>query len=117
MIINDHWIRCQPLSHAKKRKTPIDKGNNDIKNTNDDGKTIINNTQGNSKPTNKTDHKIQRNLGARLNLRETRDNNNKLTIDANRATPPEVNEINTKNIMVTLLLKKALSSPVPSVTD
>ena len=34
----------------------------------------------------------------------TGDNNNKLTIDANRATPAEVHKINTKNKMVTLLL-------------
>ena len=49
-------------------------GNIELKITNDDIRpTIINNTQGNSKPTNKTDHKIQSNLGAWLDLRETRD--------------------------------------------
>ena len=59
----------------------------------------------------KIDNKKQSNLGTWLNLKETSNINiNKLTFDPNRATPSEVQEINTNNQMVTQLLKKALSS-------
>ena len=69
-------------------------------------------TQGKSSP-NKTDNKKQSTLGTWLNIKEPLNfntNSTKLTFDPNRATPPEVQEINTNNQMVTQLLKRALSN-------
>ena len=79
--------------------------NNQGKNNDTNNKKTINNTQGIISSNNNRELKPQGNLG---NLEEIIDT--KLSIDSKRATPQEVQEINTSNKWTTKFLKHALSN-------